>query len=68
MFEVLVAAVIIIGLSVALLSVRLICGKRDFVSSHIDGNKALNDKGIYCAKQQDKAQRSRPSLRIREHS
>lgn len=68
MTEAIVAAIIIVGLSVVLLSVRIICGKKNFVSSHIDDNKALNDKGICCAKQQDREQRSRPSLRIREHS
>ena len=68
MFEVFIATVIIIGLSMVLLSVRFICGKENFVNSHIDGNEPLNAKGIFCAGEQDKAQRSRPSMRIKEHS
>ncbi|HCE48355.1 MAG TPA: hypothetical protein DEQ84_06880 [Prevotellaceae bacterium] len=57
----------IILLSVLLLSIRLLCGKKDFVNSHIDGNKALNSQGIFCAKQQDRNQRKNSGFRIKEH-
>ncbi len=57
----------IIALSILLLSIRLLCGKKNFVNSHIDGNKALNQQGIFCAKEQDRNQRNNCGFRIKEH-
>ena len=66
MLDVVLITAGLIALAVVLLSVRLLCGKRRFVQTHIDGNKALNRKGIFCAKEQDRAQRRHNGLVIRE--
>lgn len=46
-----------LALAVVLLCVRLFFGK-DFVHTHVDGNKALHRKGIHCAKAQDRQMRT----------
>ncbi|MCU4175717.1 hypothetical protein [Carboxylicivirga sp. N1Y90] len=46
------------GIVFALMSIRILLQKNGkFPNSHIGGNKALNDKGIYCATTQDKMAR-----------
>lgn len=48
-------ALIILAVCVVLLSIGMILKKgRKFPNTHVSGNKALRDKGIYCAKTQDK--------------
>ena len=66
MLDVVLITAGLIALAVVLLSVRLLCGKCRFVHTHIDGNKALNRQGIFCAKEQDRAQRRHNGLVIRE--
>lgn len=41
-----------------LLCVRIFTGKnKRFIHTHIDGNKALNKKGIFCVKEMDRRER-----------
>ena len=61
------AVVILVAVSVALLAVRLFCGKKDFVSSDIDDNEALRKKGIDCPVKQDRKARSGKGFAIKEH-
>lgn len=68
MLQIILTTLLIVAVSIALLSIRLLCGKKDFVNSHIDGNKALNEKGIFCAKEQDRNQRKQDGFRIKEHN
>ena len=42
----------ILAIGLLLLSIRVLVGKR-FVHTHVDGNKALERKGIHCAQSQD---------------
>ena len=51
--NVFLASLLIVAVAVALLSVRLICGKKTFVNTHIEGNASLKQKGITCAKEWD---------------
>lgn len=41
---------------IRLLCIRIWVGKR-FVHTHVDGNKALNEKGIHCVQSLDAAKR-----------
>jgi hypothetical protein len=52
----------IIGLSFLLLGVKTFTKGSEFPSAHVEGNKALREKGITCAKSQDKLMRSRQNL------
>lgn len=61
-------ALFVVAVSLLLLSVRLLCGKKNFVHTHIDGNRALNAKGIHCAKDQDKKGALGRGFKIEEHS
>lgn len=68
MIKVLLLSIVIVAAAVVLLSVRLLCGKDRFVSSHVDDSEPLKKRGITCFKEQDQKQRQHPALRIREHS
>lgn len=65
MLETIAITLLIIAISVAFLSVRILFGKR-FVHTHIDGNKALNRKGIHCVQAMDKMERKANSKRVNE--
>ena len=60
-------AVLVVAVSVVLLSVRLLAGKKNFVSSDVDDNAALKEKNISCPMKQDAEQRKHESFAIREH-
>lgn len=68
MFHTVLLLVLIIAICMALLSIRLLLGKKDFVHTHVEGNKALAEKGISCAKSQHKQAQQRSSLVIKEHN
>lgn len=68
MLKVLLLSIVIVAVAVILLSVRLLCGKDNFVSSHVDDSEPLKQRGITCFKEQDRTQRQHAGLRIREHS
>ena len=67
MLKLLLPAILIVAISIAFLSIHLLCGKKRFVSPHIDENVALKKKGISCALQQDELQRRSDGLCIKEH-
>lgn len=54
-----------IAAAMILLSVRIFAGKK-FVHTHVDGNKALNKKGIHCAQSQDREMRRKRTTAISE--
>lgn len=51
MFETFLIILLIIAIAVLLLSIRLLFG-RSFISTHVHDNKALQQKGVGCAKEQ----------------
>ncbi len=58
MVEVLLISVLIIAISVALLSVKIILRKNGkFSSQHVHDNPGLRKKGIHCVMEQDKEAR-----------
>jgi len=58
MWPVLLLSIVLMGIVFVLMSIRILLKKNGkFPNSHIGGNKALNDKGIYCATTQDKLAR-----------
>ena len=65
MLEAFLFSLLIIAIGVALLCVRLFAGK-DFVHTHVDGNKALNRKGIHCVQAQDAVLRRENPNRVSE--
>lgn len=55
MLTTLFLTVIILGICVVLLSIRLLLQKNGaFPNLHIGGNQALRDKGLACARTQDR--------------
>lgn len=56
-----------LALAVALLCVRLFFGK-NFVHTHVDGNKALRRRGIHCAKAQDRQMRAASRHAVKERA
>jgi len=58
MLQALLFSLLIIATSMLLLGVRLLFGK-PFAKTHVEGNKALSDRGIHCAQAQD-AEMRRP--------
>lgn len=52
----------------ALLSIRLLFGKKKFVHTHVEGNPEMERRGIGCVKSQDRRARQRDGFKIKEHS
>ena len=57
----------LVAVALILLSIRLFVGKK-FIHTHVDGNRALNKKGIHCAQSQDRQLRRKRKTAINEHS
>ena len=54
MWQVVLYSLVIVGIAILLLGIRVFFVKDGkFPNSHIEGNKALRDKGICCASRQD---------------
>lgn len=51
MFETFLITLLIIAVAVLFLGIRLLLG-RAFINTHVEGSKALREKGIGCAKEQ----------------
>lgn len=65
MVEIILASMLIIAISLALLSIKLlVSNKKEFSSYHIHDSKALSEQGIHCVMEQDKEMRSRDTERI----
>ncbi len=56
MFQIFFITLAIIAVAVALLCIKLYFGQK-FVHTHIDGNRALNKKGIHCVQSLDRKMR-----------
>ena len=56
MFENFGLALVLIALGLVFLAVRLFFGKK-FVHTHLEGNKALNKKGITCVMEMELKER-----------
>ena len=65
MWQIFVISLLIIAISVIFLSVRLFIG-RQFVHTHIDGNKVLQSRGIHCAQSFDADERREKKCAIKE--
>lgn len=66
MLTTLLLTVIIIVICVVLLAIKVILKKGGkFPNTHIDGNKALGDKGIHCAKTQHRQEQNHKNLEER---
>ncbi|WP_262327470.1 hypothetical protein [Carboxylicivirga litoralis] len=58
MWPVILLSIVLMGIVFVLMAIRILLQKNGkFPNSHIGGNKALNEKGIYCATTQDKLAR-----------
>ncbi len=58
MWPVILLSIALMGIVFVLMSIRILLQKNGkFPNTHIGGNKALNEKGIYCATTQDKLAR-----------
>lgn len=63
MLKTLLLTVIIIVISVVLLCIKVLFKKNGhFPNTHIEGNKALQGKNIYCAKTEDRLQYEHKNL------
>lgn len=66
MDKLLLATIIIVGLSMLLLSVGIFI-KGKFVNSHVSGNKAMAARGVRCATTQDREARRDNPHAVSEH-
>ena len=65
MFQLFLIILAIITIAVALLGIRVLVGRK-FVNMHIEGNKALNRKGIHCVQSMDRNMRKDNPHRVSE--
>jgi hypothetical protein len=65
MFQIFLIILAIIAIAVALLGIKVLLGRK-FVNMHIEGNKALNKKGIHCVQSMDRNMRKENPHRVRE--
>jgi hypothetical protein len=58
MIETLLISMLIIAISIVLLCVSILFKKNGrFPNTHVSGNKAMEEKGIYCVMDQDRKAR-----------
>lgn len=57
----------LVGAALLLLCIRVLLGKK-FIHTHVDGNKALQEKGIHCAQAQDALMRHNPPTAVAERT
>ena len=67
MLKAFIASLVILVVCLALLCVRIFFGRR-FVNTHVDGNKALRRRGIYCARTQDAIEQRKRQRGVSERS
>ncbi len=64
MIETLLLTVLIIAISIALLSVKvLLCKNGRFSSMHIHDSKAMKERGIHCVIDEDREMRAKGRFR-----
>ena len=61
MFKIFLAALIIIGFGVFVMSFNIIFRKKDFPNSDVGSNENMRKMGIRCFKEEDAELHSRPS-------
>ncbi|MDD2559395.1 MAG: hypothetical protein PHE04_01825 [Bacteroidales bacterium] len=60
MWQIILFTLLIVGIAILLLGIRVFFVKGGkFPNSHVEGNKALRDKGICCAARQDSLARNK---------
>ncbi|MCK9300817.1 MAG: hypothetical protein M0P23_05505 [Bacteroidales bacterium] len=60
MWQIIFYTVLLVGIAILLLGIRVFFVKGGkFPNSHVEGNKALKDKGICCAARQDNLARNK---------
>ena len=62
MFENFGFALVLIAAGLAFLAIKLFFGKK-FVHTHLEGNKALNKKGITCVMEMEREERAKSHKR-----
>lgn len=67
MIKTLLILILIVAVSFLLLGVRLLLGKQ-FIHTHIEGNKAMNDQGITCYRDMEKKERCHNRFAVSEKS
>ena len=64
MIKELIFVLVIVGVSVALLCVRLLLGRKNVVNTHIEGNHEMERRGIHCVLHQDMEARRNKKVTI----
>lgn len=67
MWHIFLLSLLIIAICLIFLCVRLFFG-RQFVHTHVDGNKAMQARGIHCAQSFDAEERRDNPFRVSEKS
>ena len=67
MFQLFLITLAFIAIAVALLSIKLLFGKK-FPNLHIEGNKELNKQGIHCVQSMDRNMRKDNPYKVSEKS
>lgn len=57
MYKILLPTIVIVAVAIVFISIGIIV-RGKFVNSHVSGNRALRQRGIHCAQQQDREARA----------
>ena len=69
MNEIIAISTLIIAISMAFLCIKLVFRKDGrFSSQHIHDSKAMREKGIHCVMDQDREQRTKSRLAVKERN
>jgi hypothetical protein len=60
MLKIVLLTLMIVGIAVLLLGVKVFFTKDGrFPNTHVSGNKAMHDRGIFCVQTQDRMERNK---------
>lgn len=65
MIKYILVSIILLVIAMSLLGIRLILGKKNFVHTHVDGNKEMARRNIFCVKAQDLEARAPKKIQIK---
>jgi hypothetical protein len=69
MVEIIAISTLIIAISMAFLCIKLVFRKDGrFSSQHIHDSKAMRERGIHCVMDQDREQRTKSRLAVKERN
>ena len=69
MVEIIIISTLIIAISVVFLCIKLVFRKDGrFSSQHIHDSKAMRERGIHCVMDQDREQRTKSRLAVKERN